>query len=460
MAERWSFAAMLGLVGGAMLFLPTVYDMLAPLQLIAWTPFLVAISRSRVRHLPVAGACMAIGYVCPQCIVNMMPQLVSIALLLHIGLLLVVISVIARALMSRPSALGALAVGALVAAMDWANFSVVPIWGAAQSWARPWSAYPVFVQFVSLTGLATVSFVVVSLQALFLCAARDKTSFARCAIAGSVLVAAVAACNAFLYTADHDRTVRVAAVGWYSRKATALICLEKSAADAASQGAVLLVSPEAGFCYRGGDFDGWCKPFRDLALKHRLYLVAGYLDDPANKNRLMIVGPDGELMAQYTKTHLVILEPFEPGDGNPVTIDANGIRVGGVICHDDNFTGLTRRHGRIPVALLAVPTLDWKAVMRPHFQSSRWRAIESQMSVVRGAINGISAIIGPRGEIIATRNHFTEGSGVIVGDIPIDPRVTVFDRYGHWPVPVFVSFVLATLIARMARSRRKKITSP
>jgi apolipoprotein N-acyltransferase len=90
-----------------------------------------------------------------------------------------------------------------------------------------------------------------------------------------------------------------------------------------------------------------------------------------------------------------------------------------MICQDDNFTDIARRYGRAGTRLVAVPTFDWREVAPFHLENSRFRAVENRYAVVRAAVNGTSAIVSPTGRMLARRDHFTEGDGLIVARVPL-----------------------------------------
>jgi apolipoprotein N-acyltransferase len=463
---RFWFAGGMGVLGGGLLFVPTVLSELAPLQFIAWTPLLLAVSFTRPRHIAIAATCMAISYVGMQSVVNGVSPMVALALLAHMAMIMVLFCALSRPFLADPSVAGAFAVGSLALCMDWVNVTVLPTWGMAQSWARPWSSSPVAIQFVSLTGLLFVSFITVSAQALLLCAIRRPRCRLRAAAVLLGLAILIVAVNAAIWNRQGDRKIRVAALGWTRSVFSRYESREQWFDDffganiekASLRGARLIVSPELGLVFDGEHIDTWRKPILDLAKRNAVSLVVGYLDSPNNENRLMFVDSEGKLLGDYHKTYLTPVESTVPGDGEAVTVDLNGFLLGGVICHDDNFTSLTRQHGRAPVSLLAVPTNDWRSVLSAHFQSTRSRAIESSMAVVRAG--GISAIITPRGEIVARRNHYTDGPGLIIGDVPVDPRATLFDRFGHWPVPLLGTFVMLMLLRTLLVKRREESARP
>ena len=70
---------------------------------------------------------------------------------------------------------------------------------------------------------------------------------------------------------------------------------------------------------------------------------------------------------------------------------------------------------------------------------------------MRATSNGISALISPRGEIVARRDHTVEGPGaaVLTGELPLgDGFVTVYGRLGDWPMLVLSVGLLGAAFRR------------
>jgi apolipoprotein N-acyltransferase len=106
------------------------------------------------------------------------------------------------------------------------------------------------------------------------------------------------------------------------------------------------------------------------------------------------------------------------------------------------------------VHFLAVPTNDWRQVKDIHFENAIFRALENRTALVRGASNGISAIVSGRGKILTRKDHFRSGPGIIVADVPVFEGGTFYSRVGDWPA--LVSFVL--LLLGVLRSWRRPET--
>jgi apolipoprotein N-acyltransferase len=126
-----------------------------------------------------------------------------------------------------------------------------------------------------------------------------------------------------------------------------------------------------------------------------------------------------------------------------------------MICHDDNFTDLSRGYGRRQVQVMAVPTNDWRQVMGHHLDNSLFRAVESGFGMVRAASNGISVIASPRGEVLAQQDHFATGPGVIVADLWFGPGGTWYSRFGDWVLVLCGAVLLVGAAGRWRQARER-----
>src|SRR5205823_13266441 len=243
---------------------------------------------------------------------------------------------------------------------------------------------------------------------------------------------------------------RVAAVQMVSGADVAanLAQAEPLIADAAAQGAQLLLLPENfGFmglhakdklAIRERDGDGTQQTFLSAtARRHRIVLIGGSVpiacDDPARiKQALLVYGADGARLARYDKIHLF---RFTHGDENydeaqtlsagevPQSFFADCGRVGLSICYDVRFPELYRSFSDL--ALIVVPAAFTVPTGAAHWETLlRARAIENQCYVRAAAQGGThsggrrtwghSMLVDPWGEIVA---QHVDGLGIVVGDI-------------------------------------------
>jgi apolipoprotein N-acyltransferase len=219
-------------------------------------------------------------------------------------------------------------------------------------------------------------------------------------------------------------------------------------------GARLAVFPEMTFEFGQSERKEWISRFSQTVRQHRIAVIIGIYDCSFNENRIVFINSEGDLVGQYTKIHLTPFEPFIKGFGPLIQIDIDGIGVGGMICHDDNYTDLSRQYGRKGVQLVAVPTMDWQTVRYPHLQSSIHRAIESGYAVVRATMDGITAIIGPDGRVIASVDHLRNPETILIADVPCGQGETLYSRFGNWIIP-FSGIIIALHLVRMFVRRIK-----
>ena len=382
---------------------------------------------------------------------------------------MIVLVASSRLLMRGAAITGALGVGALLVILDWLNFTMIPWWGTAQSFVRPWSHYPDLIQFVSLTGITGIIFFLGSFQALLIKILIQPKQRVQLLCSVITLVLLFLFLNIYAYLRTPTNFLKVAAVGWTTFDVEEAERMNTSqgfealfvepVAQTAREGARLVVTPELAFyfgnfkftIYSGSDWfeEGrkwWFERFQRIATEHKVFLAIGYYHSYNQENRLLFMNPKGLIIAEYTKTHLLPFSLFKPGEGRLATIDVDGTPVGGMICHDDNFTDISREYGKKGVPIVAVPTLDWEHVKDIHFQSSIFRAIESRYAVIRAASDGISAIIAPSGKLLARRDHCKKGPGCVIAEVPLYSKKTPFSIYGHWPVYLSMLYVLLLII--------------
>lgn len=447
-----------GIVSGLLLGLPNLFGILAPVQCIALLPILVCVIKWKfsVGVLMASGMYMALAYTVPQVIVLLLPVPIVIVLILDFVIVMMLLVLAASCLPGKPTIVKCFVFAALVVVLDWVNFTAIPIWGTAQSIVRPWSSYRHLIAFTGVTGMGGIVFLLVLVQtaAASMINARQIEKPMLRAVGLTLVVFAIV--NLFSLMGKPVNTIKVAAVGW--NKATIEQYGDPHLPDgfenifaapvrqATAQGAKLVISPEMGFYIDKYDRSVWIEMVTSLALANNVHLAIGYVDAPRHKNRMLLVDNFGRVIDEYTKTYLTPFENFNKGDGQPTIFNVCGVRTGAMICHDDNYTPISRRYGRAKTGLLAVPTLDWKPVRFAHLQNCIHRTIESRYALVRASYEGIIAIISSRGKIIASYDTVTGGLGMIVADVEVYEQRTIFSIFGNWFVLASAVFVAGCIV--------------
>ena len=351
---------------------------------------------------------------------------------------------------------GALGAAAVLTLVEVGSWHLVPVFGTAQALVRPLSAAPWAVAFVAYTGIGGLQLAVTAVPALLVAALRGPSRLLP-AGAAFAIVAVVATMDMLRWQRPLGPALHVGAFGWgettpSSPDGTNFVQL--AARMAAGDQCRLLVTPEAAFDV--GDRDRTLGFFRDLAALHPIPLAIGVWHAPTRDNRIWFFDGKGELRGEYRKTHLVpVFENYATGDGAPVLVPFGDTKLGGMICQDDNFTDIARAYGRAGTPIVAVPTNDWPAIRELHLDNAIFRAIENGYAVVRAASGGVSAIVSPRGEVIARVDHVDDrldGAGgdprlgisrsqrapegaLLHADVCLgDGSPTVYARLGDWPL--------------------------
>ena len=118
------------------------------------------------------------------------------------------------------------------------------------------------------------------------------------------------------------------------------------------------------------------------------------------------------------------------------------VKTGGVICIESIYPEFVAVFIQKGADLITVVTNDsWYGYSSGPFQHkeiSVLRAVENRKSVIRAANGGISCIIDPLGNTIASTKLFTRD--VLVGDVLINEGQTFYTRL-PWIFPVFSSLI-------------------
>jgi apolipoprotein N-acyltransferase len=237
-------------------------------------------------------------------------------------------------------------------------------------------------------------------------------------------------------------------------------------------GADIIVWPESALAAPVHMLGGFLGPQWDAAKRSGSTLVLGQLRrDPRREVYYNAVLALGDEPQWYAKRRLVPLSEFFPvpefmrdwlkgmdlpysgfeagGDSQPA-LDAAGQKLGVTICYEDAYASDQLAVLKDATLLVNVTNDAWfgdSTAAHQHLQISRMRALEAGRTMLRAANDGISAMIGPDGRVSATLPRFQPG--VLDGSVQPRTGLTLYARFGNWPV---ISFSLAVLIGGLALS--------
>jgi predicted amidohydrolase len=149
-------------------------------------------------------------------------------------------------------------------------------------------------------------------------------------------------------------------------------------------------------------------------------------------NAAAVIGPDGDVLGTYRKTHLFPGERqwATPGDDVLVVPTPHG-RLGSVICFDGDFPELVRIEAGLGAEVVVRPSAFLRAADIWEL-TTRARAYDNHVYVVAPNAVGVdpggfvyfgnSLIVGPTGEVLA---RGTSQPGWVSATIGVDPMATI-----------------------------------
>jgi apolipoprotein N-acyltransferase len=220
---------------------------------------------------------------------------------------------------------------------------------------------------------------------------------------------------------------------------------------------------------------------------HDILLTGGASATPINhdytyRNSVFAIDHQGGFLWRYDKAHLVPFgeflplrsffehlhisrlvpgeRDFTPGTGPATyplpgfTINGKPALVGVQICYEIIFSGHVIDRAHRPSFLFNPSNDAWFGAWGPaqHLAQARMRAIEEGVAVLRATPTGISAVVGPRGELRVSAARQSER--VLETLIPDALPPTMFSRYGLWAsLAVGIGLLAVGCLLRVALQR-------
>jgi apolipoprotein N-acyltransferase len=181
------------------------------------------------------------------------------------------------------------------------------------------------------------------------------------------------------------------------------------------------------------------------------------------KRRLVPFGeffPVPPFVRRWMRLMNLAYSDMTPGAEDQPALSAAGVRVGVTVCYEDAYGAEQLAVLREAELLVNVTNNAWFGdSTAPHqqMQMARFRALEAGRFLVRATSNGITAIIGPDGQVVARAAQFVPE--VLLGEVRPFAGLTPYARVGNWPVLALAALLVAVAVAvSRARARRGEAT--
>ena len=217
---------------------------------------------------------------------------------------------------------------------------------------------------------------------------------------------------------------------------------------------------------------GYLRDIARIAVERRADVLIGVpIRDPDGRYFNSVISVGTSPSQRYDKSHLVPFGEFVPpgfswivktfaipltdfslGPENPKPLALAGQLVAPNICWEDAFGEEIIRQLPQATLLANVSNVAWfgdSLAPAQHLQISRMRALETGRTMLRATNTGVTAIIDPRGRVVARLPQFTEGilTGEVQGYVGASPYV----KLGNTPIVL----VCVVLLGALAFTRRR-----
>jgi len=332
---------------------------------------------------------------------------------------------------------------------------------------------PLITQISSVTGIWAITFLMVWLAPVVYLALENRFEWSRVARPVSlflVVLIAVLCFGGIRLGLDRpaSSTVRIAGVtasSWDGALESGVSLLNTYVPQAAAAGARIVTTHEGGVFIGVEDEAALIGVGQDLAQEEHVYLLLGLLviDEGRSlprENKVVFIGPDGELLSEYTKQRLAPAEVGNTirGEGPvPVAETPYGI-IATIICSDALFPDFVRRQvGRSDVDILLVPAADLRYAEHIWSPFQAFRAIENGFSMFRMVREGLTLAVDHQGRTLVQSNYFLNDQRIVYADLPTEGRDTVYSLLGDWFAWLSIAgFVVLLAIAIAKRAPEEK----
>lgn len=197
----------------------------------------------------------------------------------------------------------------------------------------------------------------------------------------------------------------------------------------------------------------------DSAQKAQYYnsiLVKGAGEGLYQKQKLVPFGeylPLESLLRGTISFFNLPMSNFIPGVSDQKLLTAKGMQIAPFICYEVVYPDFVRQQAKHSDLMITISNDSWfgrSAGPLQHLQMAQVRAAENGRYMLRSNNNGVTAIIDPKGRIIASAPQFEQA--IVRGEVQRMLGETLFARFGSIPLIIFCSLILTIQLLQSRRN--------
>jgi apolipoprotein N-acyltransferase len=230
------------------------------------------------------------------------------------------------------------------------------------------------------------------------------------------------------------------------------------AREAARQGAQILYTSEMVINF--DPQEEYTEEFRALAKETGAYMFITYAvakEGEPWRNEAVLLTPEGEFLGVYGKYHTWgIGESPTPSAGVFPVFDTPLGRLATLICHDANYTDVSRILARNGAQLIGAGFREFRGFGEQLWTNATFRAVETRSSMVVTGAATVAAIIDPYGRQLALDVNRDGSRVTLVGDVPLGSSNTLYLHLGDWLGWISLAGYVFFVVFQTVETRRQK----
>ena len=198
--------------------------------------------------------------------------------------------------------------------------------------------------------------------------------------------------------------------------------------------------------------------FRALAKETRTHIFITYTvvqEGQPWRNEAILLTPQGEFLDVYGKNH-AFGEPLSAMRGIFPVYDTPLGRLATLICHDANYTDITRKLVANGAQITAAPIREFGGFGDQYWTNVLFRAVENRTAMVVSGVATISAIINPDGSIVVLDTDPSGSRTTLVGDVALGSGPTLYTSLGDILGWVALAGFIFFMVFQSVTERRAK----